>query len=346
MNTAPLIRWLAAAAMVACAGKAGTAAADAVADFYDGKVLTMMVGYPPGGTYDVYARLIAQHMTDYIPGKPTFIVKNRPGAASLASVNELYNIAPQDGTVIGTFARSVPMDRLLGRPGANFVPTELNWIGSANNEVSLCSVWHTVGIKSVQDFMARPIVFGSNAAGSESDMYPSILNNLLGAHFKIVTGYPGANDLSMAMERGEIQGRCGWTWSAAVVTHPDWIRDKKFVVPVLFATKKPPELKDVPLVTELARNDKERQALELILSNQTMGRPYAAPPHVPADRVTALRRAFDATLKDETFLAEAKQQKLEVQPVTGEELQQIVVRMYQTPKDIVETARHAIEHAN
>jgi hypothetical protein len=194
--------------------------------------------------------------------------------------------------------------------------------------------------------MSRPLVFGSNAAGSESDMYPTILNNLLGAHFKIVTGYPGANDLSLAMERGEIQGRCGWTWSAAVATHPDWIRDKKFVVPVLFATHKPPELKDSALVTELARNDKEKQALELILSNQTLGRPYAAPPNIPVERVTAIRRAFDAVLKDKRFLAEAEKQQLEVAPVTGEEVQQLIVKMYQSPPDVVAAAKAAITHAD
>jgi tripartite-type tricarboxylate transporter receptor subunit TctC len=328
------------------ATQASAALADPVAGFYSGKVITMTVGYPPGGTYDVYARLIVQYMGNYIPGKPTFIVKNRPGAASLTSVNELYNLSPRDGTAIATFARSVAMDRLLGRKGANFVPTELNWLGSANNEVSLCSVWHTANIKSVQDFMSRPLVFGSNAAGSESDMYPSILNNLLGAHFKIVTGYPRANDLSLAMERGEIQGRCGWTWSAAVATHPDWIRDKKFVVPVVFATKKPPELKDSTLVIDLARNDKERRALELILSNLTMGRPYAAAPHVPPERVTALRRAFDATFKDPGFVAEANKEQLEIQAVTGEELQGIVARMYQAQPDVVAAAKAAITHAD
>lgn len=340
MKSEILTASLIAAALIASPASAQTS----VEKFYAGKTVTIGVGYPPGGTYDLYAHLIANYIADYIPGKPTVIVKSRPGAASLTYVNELFNIAPQDGTTFGTFARSVPMDKLLGRKGVNFIPTELNWIGSTNSEVSLCSVWHTVGIKSVQDFMSRPLVFGSNAAGSESDMYPTILNNLLGAHFKIVTGYPGANDLSLAMERGEIQGRCGWTWSAAVATHPDWIRDKKFVVPVLFATHKPSELKDSALVIELARNDKERKALELILSNQTLGRPYAAPPHVPAERVMVLRRAFDSTLKDKRFLAEADKQKLEVSPVTGEEVQQLVERMYKSPPDVVAAAKAAITH--
>jgi tripartite-type tricarboxylate transporter receptor subunit TctC len=321
------------------------AQAQSPAEFYKNKTINMMVGYPPGGGYDVYARVIAGHMAKHIPGTPNIVVRNRPGAASLVLVNELYAASPQDGTVIGTFARSVAMDRLLGRQGANFVPTELNWLGSANNEVSICTVWHGLQIKSAADFMSRGIIFGANASGSESDVYPNILNNLLGAKFKIVTGYPGANDLMLAIERGEIQGRCGWTWSAAKTTRADWIADNKLYIAVQFATEKHPELPDVPLVLDLARSDKERQALELILAGQKMGRPFAAPPNVPADRVDALRRAFDATMRDPAFLAEADKQKLEVQPVTGEALQQTVAAMFKAEPAVVEAARQAIEPA-
>jgi tripartite-type tricarboxylate transporter receptor subunit TctC len=332
------------AALVAAAVPAPSdASAETAEQFYTGKMLTLSVGYPPGGGYDIYARLIAQYWGQHIPGKPTFVVKNRPGAASLAAVNELYAVAPKDGTFVATFARSVAMDRLLGRPGTLFVPTELNWLGSANNEVSICTVWHTAGVHSVQDLLTKPIVFGANAPGSESDVYPMILRNLFGAKVKVVTGYPGANDLMMAMERGETQGRCGYTWSAAQATHADWIRDKKIIVAMQFSVQKHPDLPDVPTVMELARNDRERQALELILAGQAMGRPFAAPPNVPADRVTALRRAFDATMKDPAFLADAAKQKLELQPVSGEDIQALVGRMFKAPPDIVEMARNAIE---
>ena len=236
---------------------------------------------------------------------------------------------PRDGSVIGMFARSVALNRLLGREGANFNPVEFNWIGSANNEVSICGVWHGVGVWSTKDFISRPLVFAANAPGAESDVYPNILNNLLGTKFKVVAGYPGVNDLTLALERGEADARCGWSWGAVKAAKPDWLRDKKIYIAVQFATKKHPELPDVPLATELARNDKERAALDLILTQQVMGRPFAAPPKVPADRVTALRRAFDQSLKDPELLAEAEKAQLEIAPVDGEALQVMVEHMFQ-----------------
>jgi tripartite-type tricarboxylate transporter receptor subunit TctC len=318
------------------------AAADDVADFYKGKTASLYLGYPPSGAYDIYARLIARYLTKYVPGNPQFIVRYKPGAASLNLVNELYNVMPRDGSVIGMFARSVALNRLLGREGANFNPVELNWIGSANNEVSICGVWHGVGVWSTKDFISRPLVFAANAPGAESDVYPNILNNLLGTKFKVVAGYPGVNDLTLALERGEADARCGWSWGAVKAAKPDWLRDKKIYIAVQFATKKHPELPDVPLATELAHNDKERAALDLILTQQVMGRPFAAPPKVPADRVAALRRAFDQSLKDPELLAEAEKAQLEIAPVDGEALQVMVEHMFQAPQDVIDAARKAI----
>jgi hypothetical protein len=318
------------------------AAADDVADFYKGKSATLYLGYPPSGAYDIYARLIARYLTRYVPGNPQFILRHKPGAASLNLVNELYTVLPRDGSVIGMFARSVALNRLLGREGANFNPVELNWIGSANNEVSICGVWHGVGVWSTQDFISRPLVFAANAPGAESDVYPNILNNLLGTKFKVVAGYPGVNDLTLAMERGEADARCGWSWGAVKAAKPGWLRDKKIYIAVQFATKKHPELPDVPLATDLARNDRERQALDLILTQQVMGRPFAAPPKVPPERVTALRRAFDAIMKDPEFLAETDKLQLEIAPVDGESLQAMVERMFKAPPDVIEAARQAI----
>ena len=321
------------------------AAADEIADFYKGKNISLFVGYPPGGGYDVYARLVARFMAKHMPGQPQVTVRHKPGAASLNLVSELYNVLPRDGTVFGLFSRSVAMDRLLGRAGANFNPVELNWIGSANNEVSICAVWHAVGIRSIDAFMARPLTFAANAPGAESDVFPRILNNLLGTKFKVVTGYPGVNDLSLAMERGETDGRCGWTWSAAKAARGDWIRDGKIYIAVQFATEKHPELQHVPLVTDLARNDRERSALSLILSQQAMGRPFAAPPGVPAARVAALRGAFARAVADPEFLAEADKQQLEVKLVEGEVLQEMVERMFKSPTEAVDAARAAIARA-
>jgi tripartite-type tricarboxylate transporter receptor subunit TctC len=338
MKTLSLI----AGAGLALLAASSAASAQTPAEFYNGKTINMIVGYPPGGGYDIYARLIANYYGKHIPGEPSVIVKNRPGAASLVSVNELYSVNPKDGLTIATFARSVAMDRLLGRKGANFEPSELNWIGSANNEISICTVWHTVGIKNVHDLLTKEIVFGANAAGSESDTYPNILRNLFGANVRTVTGYPGANDLMLAMERGETQGRCGYTWSAAQATRADWLRDGKIVVALQFSVEKHPDLPNVPTVMELARTDKERDALELILAGQAMGRPFAAPPGVPADRVEALRRGFDATMKDPAFVADAEKQKLELQPVSGEKIQALVKKMFTAPPDVVEAAIKAI----
>jgi hypothetical protein len=336
------LRALAAASLAAGLIGAQAACADDVADFYKGKSLSLFLGYPPGGGYDVYARLIARHMTKHMPGNPQFVVRHKPGAASLNLVGELYNTLPRDGSVFGMFARSVAMDRLLGRAGAHFNPVELNWIGSANNEVSICAVWHGVGVRSIEQFMARPLIFAANAPGSESDVFPNILNNLLGTKFKVVTGYPGVNDLSLAMERGEADGRCGWTWSAAKAAKADWIRDKKIYIALQIATEKHPELTNIPLVTDLARTDMQRQALELILSQQAMGRPLAAPPKVPESRVAALRQAFARTMEDREFLAEAEKHQLEIKLVDGQTLQAMVERMFKSPPDILEAARKAI----
>ena len=313
-----------------------------MAEFYRGKTLNLYQGYPPSGAYDLYARLIGRYMTKYLPGNPQIIVRSKPGAASLNLVNELYNTLPRDGTTFGLFARSVALNRLLGRPGVNFDPNELTWIGSANSEVSICGVWHEVGVRSTEAFVSRPLIFGANAPGAESEVYPTILNNLLGTHFKVVAGYPASGDLALAMERHEIDARCGWSWNSLKAAQPDWLRDKKVYIAVQFAMAKHKDLPDVPLATDLARNDLEHSALALILTQQAMGRPFAAPPQVPAERVAALRLAFDRSLADPEFLAKAEKQSLEIQPVSGEDLQTMVARMFHSPPDVIEAARRAI----
>src|ERR1043166_8693211 len=211
------------------------ARADDVADFYRGRSATLYLGYPPGGAYDIYARLVARYLTKHMPGNPQFIVRHKPGAASLNLVNELYNVLPRAGSIIAMFARSIALNKLMGRDGTNYDPVALNWIGSANNEVSICGVWHGVGVKTTADFLARPLVFAANAPGAESDVYPNILNNLLGTRFKVVAGYPGVNDLTLALERGEADARCGWSWGAVKAAKPDWLREKKIYIAVQFA---------------------------------------------------------------------------------------------------------------
>jgi len=342
MRTCSFLPQIAAAATAAALLAGPIAHADETADFYQGKSITLYLGYPPGGAYDIYARLVGRHMSRHLPGHPQIIVRHKPGAASLNLVNELYNVLPRDGSVIGMFARSIALNRLLGREGTNYDPVALNWIGSANNEVSICGVWHAVGVRSTADFLSRPLVFAANAPGAESDVYPNVLNSLIGTKFKVVAGYPGVNDLTLALERGEADARCGWSWGAVKAAKPDWIRDRKIYIAVQFAAAKHPELQEVPLATELARNEGERAALELILTQQVMGRPFAAPPQVPAARVAALRQAFERTLRDPEFLAEADRLALEIDLVTGETLQAMVKRMFASPQAVVEAARKAI----
>jgi tripartite-type tricarboxylate transporter receptor subunit TctC len=343
MRTSSFLLQIAGTAAMAVALMASPVAhADEASDFYQGKSITLYLGYPPGGAYDLYARVIARHMSRHMAGQPQFVVRHKPGAASLNLVNELYNVLPRDGSVIGMFARSIALNRLLGRDGASYDPVAFNWIGSANNEVSICGVWHGVGVRSTTDFLARPLVFAANAPGAESDVYPNVLNSLIGTRFKVVAGYPGVNDLTLALERGEADARCGWSFGALKAAKPDWIRDKKIYIAVQFAAAKHPELPDVPLVSDLAGSAQARGALELILTQQVMGRPLAAPPQVPPARVAALRQAFARTLSDPEFRAEAERLALEIDPVTGETLQAMVERMFGAPREAVEAARRAI----
>lgn len=312
----------------------GKASADTVADFYKGKRVTVYIGSSAGGGTDLYGRVFAQFIGKHIPGNPAVVVSNMPGANGLNLTNALYRILPRDGTALGTFDRNAVMHSIWENPKAQFVATELNWIGSANIDASTCVTWHTSGIDTLAAFMSQPVVLGSTAI-----YHANLLNSLFGGKLKQVTGYPGGNDVLLALERGEVQGRCNWSWSSIISTRPDWVRDKKINIIVQFAEEKHPDLLNVPLVSELARSDRDRQMIALILSSQIMARPFAAPPGIPADRVTALRQAFIAVTKDSDFIASTSTQQLEVQPVSGEQLQDIVGRMTATPRDVIRQLR-------
>jgi tripartite-type tricarboxylate transporter receptor subunit TctC len=308
--------------------------ANEVGEFYKGKRLTVYIGSSTGGGTDVYGRTIAQHIGNYIPGKPNVIVTNLPGANGMVLVNRLYKVLPKDGTVIGTFDRNAVMHSIWGNPRAQFVATEMNWLGSANIDTSTCVTWHTSGIDTLEKFMSREVVLGSTAV-----YHANVLNTLFGAKIKQITGYPGGNDVLIALERGEVQGRCNWSWSSIISTRPEWVRDRKINVIIQFAEEKHPALPDVPLIGTLAKTERDRQMLDLMLSSQVMARPFAAPPKVPAQRVKALRDAFRAMTKDPAFLKVAKLQKLEVEPVFGERIQEIVTKISRTPKDVVRALR-------
>jgi tripartite-type tricarboxylate transporter receptor subunit TctC len=316
-------------------------AAQTSADFYKGRNIEMYIGYSVGGAYDLYARVISRHMGKDIPGSPTFVPKNMEGAGSLRLANWLYRVAPKDGTAIGTIGRGIAFDPLLVGKGDQFDATKFNWLGSANNEVSVCVAMQGSGITKFEDLYTKELTVGGTGSSADTDQFPRVLNNVLGTKFKIVAGYPGGNDVVLAMERGEVKGRCGWSWSSVKSTHKSWIEEKKMVVLAQLSLNKHPELPDVPLVMDLAKNDEQRAILKLVFARQVMGRPYLAPPELPADRVALLRKAFSDTMKDKDFLADAEKSQLEINPVSGEEVEKLVKEVYATPADIIAKAKAA-----
>jgi tripartite-type tricarboxylate transporter receptor subunit TctC len=319
------------------------ARAQSVADFYRGKSIDLDIGYSVGGGYDLYARLIARRLGGHIPGNPTIVPKNMEGAGSLRLANYLYAAAPSDGTVIGATSRGAAFDPLLNETGARFDASKFSWIGSANNEVSVCVALSSSGIAKFDDLFTKPLTIGSTGAADDTYQFPALVNAVLGTKFKIVTGYPGGNDVSLALERGEVQGRCGWSWSSIKTTRFDWVRDKRIIVLVQMSLSKHPDLADVPLIMDLAKTSEQRQIFKMIFARQTMGRPYLAPPGVPVDRLAALRQGFMDTMRDKEFLAEAEANKFEINPVSGEELEALVKDVYRTPPDVVKKAAAAVQ---
>jgi tripartite-type tricarboxylate transporter receptor subunit TctC len=322
-------------------GSASGASAQSPAEFYKNRNVDEYIGYSTGGAYDFYARVIARHMGVHIPGNPTLVPRNMEGAGSLRLANWLYRVAPRDGSVFGTFGRGIAFDPLLIGKGDQFDATQFNWLGSANNEVSVCVAMKDSGITKFEDLYTKELAVGGTGTSADTDQFPRVLNGALGTHFKIIEGYPGGNDVVLAMERGEVSGRCGWSWSSVKATHKSWIDEKKMVVLVQLSLDKHPELPDVPLVTDFAKTDEQRQILKMVFARQVMGRPFVAPPNMPADRVAALRKAFMDTMTDKDFLAEADKTELEVNPVSGEEVEKLVREVYATPPDIVAKAKEA-----
>ena len=317
--------------------------ADEVADFYRGKTFTMVVGYSAGGGYDLYARAISRHIGKHIPGNPTIIVNNMPGAGSVASANYLYNVASKDGLVIATFSRGLPMEPLIGTAKTQYDATKMTWIGSASNELSVCAVMPRAAAKNWNDFLTKDTTLGGEAAGSDPDTYALMVRGLFGAKLKVVTGYPGGNDMTLAAERGEIDGRCGWSWSSIKATRPEWVSGpNKLSVLVQLSLERHKDLPDVPSAYELAANDTQRAIIRLIVGRQIIARPFAAPPGIPPARRDALRKAFMDVMKDPAFLAEAKAMSLEIDPVNGEEVTKLIADIYASPREIIDQARNIL----
>jgi tripartite-type tricarboxylate transporter receptor subunit TctC len=322
---------------------AAPVAAQSVEEFYEGRSVDVLIGYTAGGGYDSYARVLARYMGKYIPGNPTLVPKNMPGAGSLKLANFLANVAPKDGSVFGIIGRGIPMEPLLGGEGTEFDPLTMTWIGSVTNEVSICASWKTSEVKTWPDLLQKELIVGGTGSGADTDTFPLVLRNVLGAKLKLISGYPGGTDVLLAMERGEVGGRCGWSWSSVKSIHPEWVKDGTINILAQLSLNKHPDLPDMPLIMDLTQNDEQKQILRLIFSRQVMGRPFVAPPGLPADRATALQTAFMETMKDPEFLAEAQKQDLEVNPVSGAEIQALLVDLYETPKEIADKAAAAIK---
>jgi tripartite-type tricarboxylate transporter receptor subunit TctC len=335
---------LVAAAGATMQGDMAACAADPIADFYSGKNVQLVIGYAPGGGYDIYARALARHMARHIPGNPSIVVQNMPGAGSIKAANYLYNIAPKDGTAFGGFSRGAFLDPLLGRgEGVQYVAAKYGWLGSISNEVGVCAFRSESGIATWRDMQTKPYVIGSTGAGADSDVFPTVLRKMFGLPMKVVAGYHSAADVVLAITRKEVDGRCGWSWSSMMAWNKDLFHSKAINVALQLADQKLAELPDTPSILEVARDADQRSALKLIVSRQTMARPYVAPPGIPPERLNALRAAFDATMTDPDFLADAQRQDLEVRPVSGREADALINEIYASPPAVVKLAIDAMK---
>jgi tripartite-type tricarboxylate transporter receptor subunit TctC len=325
---------------VALLGMGAESSAQTPEQFYKGKSIDFVIGYPPGGSNDVWGRLIARHLGKHIPGNPYIVPKNTPGAGSFLAINQVFNVSPKDGTVIAIGAPTAVLDEKLGSQGVRFKTSELNWVGRVDSLINMVFTWKTSKVKTFADAQKFESTLSGTGAGSTVSIYPTVMNNVFGTKFKLIMGYRGSNDAMLAVERGEVEGH-STSWTALKVAHPDWIRDKSISVFVQFSIKRHPELAGVPTAVDLARNDEERQILSAIMVAAEVGSAFFTTPGVSADRLTTLRRAFDATMKDPEFLAEVDKTRLAVSPMAGEDLQKLVAEVSNLSPALLEKVRIA-----
>jgi tripartite-type tricarboxylate transporter receptor subunit TctC len=332
--------------LVATAASLGSsttfARADPVEDFYRGKQITMILSAGAGGGYATYMQAFAPFMTKYIPGHPNIVLQNMPGAGGIRAMMFLNSAAPKDGTTLGFVHSSVPFAPLYGIKGANFDPRQMQWIGSLNTSTAICVSWTASGVTRWQDLFNKTYIVGGTGAGSQMETMPAMINKLFGAHIKIISGYTGGNDVYLAMERGEVHGRCGGLVSSIRSTRPDWFPQHKVSVPIVVAMERNPLFPDTPALAEFAKDEKTRDVLRLILAPLSMDRPMLAPPGAPPERVAALRQAFHAAMNDLAFIAEAKKIDIEINEASGESLQKILDNAFKMPPEIVKAANDAM----
>ena len=322
----------------------GAARAQGVADFYRGKTVSIVVGFGAGGGYDLYARLLGRFIGDHIPGKPNVIVQNMEGAGSVRAANFVYASAPKDGAVIAAVNQNMPMYQLLGGKAAQFVATKMVWLGSMGGSNGLVYTWHTSPVKSIEDAKRTEVKLGGAGANSDSHIFPTLINNLLGTKFKVINGYAGGSkEVHLALERGEVEGRGGNAWASLTSSNRDWIDQKKLNFLVQIGFKPEPEIADVPMLQDFVTNDRDRQIVDLVSLPTVLGYAHWVAPEVPADRVAALRSAYAATMKDPAFLAEAQRLNMMLRPATGAEVEAQVAKVASTPKPVLEEAARVLE---
>lgn len=327
-------------------GASATASAQSPADFYKGRNVTLVIGIAPGGGYDLGARMVARHLGKYIPGNPSIIAQNMPGANSVNAANYVANIAPKDGTVIWTGSRSTSYEPLMGNQQARFDAAKVRWLGSVSSEIGVIFAWHTAPHQTAEDLWKHELLVGAVDRGAENFLFPNLYNNLLGTKFRIVRGYANQPAIVLAMERGELQGDGNGAWSNFPNTHGKWLAEKKVRLLMQSAIERHPELPDVPSVMDFAKTDEQRQILRLLLSMKSFGYPYFVAPEVPDDRVKALREAFDATMKDDGFLADINQLLRKIAPAPGAEMNRVLASVYAQPPALIETMRNALTSGN
>ena len=303
--------------------------------------IRMLIGVGVGGDYDVQARFLARYLGRHLPGNPAVVAENMLGAGGLKMANYLYELAPKDGTVIGVIANNFPALQASGGQGVQFDAAQFQWLGAMTRETNTMVVWHTAGVKTVEDMRRIEVAAGASGRGAITYTFPAMMNDLLGTKFKIVTGYAGGNEINLAMERGEVAARIN-SWSSWKVTKPDWLRDAKIVI-IAQGGRRSPELPDVPSVEDLARNPADHQVIEMLMSGAALGRPFTAPPGVSPARVALLRAAFLETMSDADFRAEAAATKMDLDPLPGTEMQAMIERLLKTPPDIAQRAKAFLE---
>ena len=304
--------------------------------------MTISVGFTSGGTYDATARLFARHYAKHLAGNPQIIVQNMPGSGGVVALNHLYNIAPRDGSALALVDGALAFEALFGNPAVKYDPRQLNWIGSRAKETPLCVVWAERSVANIQEAQKREVVLGATV-GTRTFNQPRLFNALLGTKFKIVTGYPGGNELTIAMERGETEGWCGWSWTSVKRRVPTWLTDKKVNILVQGALDKAPDLPNVPLAIDLVQNETDRQILQLMLSDTRIASPLIAPGGLPDARVRELRAGFDAMMKDVEFVTDADKLGIEIEPTPGVQLQAAVNEMFALPADVVNRAKELLK---